>query len=319
MNGRCSNPNCYVHDGESCAMGERGFAECSSWLSGVHEGAPSDLPYSPSAARVPWSGSALGLSDIANLVPRGRSIVIGVLGAHDAGKTTLLTANYLQLLQGKALAGARFAGSHSLGAWESLAAWTRFEDAARLPSFPPHTPRGTGRVPGLLHLALRGVHEELRDVLLADAPGEWFTRWSMQEAAPDAEGARWVSQHADAFLVVADCQRLGGPGRGAARNDLRALIERIGNHVAQRPTALIWAKDEFDVNEPIRAAIRSALKDRIPHAVEVSTSTTRPESMVAALESVLIPSWLPRTAAAVSEPVVQYQPFAAFRGSYANA
>jgi hypothetical protein len=184
---RCSNTNCFVDDGEVCALGRRNLAECPSWstsASGV-EAAPA-AP-APTSARVPWSGSALGLVDLTNLVPRGRSILVGVLGAHDAGKTTLLTGNYLRLVRGHTLAGASFAGSRTLGGWESLAAWMRFEDAARSPSFPPHTPRGTSRVPGMLHITMRGPKDEHRDVLLTDAPGEWFTRWSIREDAPEAE------------------------------------------------------------------------------------------------------------------------------------
>ncbi|HYH96086.1 TRAFAC clade GTPase domain-containing protein [Hyalangium sp.] len=273
----------------------------------------------PTSSRVPWSGSALGLADLTNLVPRGRSILIGVLGAHDAGKTTLLTGNYLQLVRGHGLAGARFAGSRTLGAWESLAAWTRFDDAARPPSFPPHTPRGISRVPGLLHLALRGQQDELRDVLLTDAPGEWFTRWATKENAPEASGARWIVQHADAFLLLADCQRLSGPERGEARRGVRELVERLGNHVGLRPTVLVWAKGDQEPPQAIRSAIRRALAERIPHASEVSTSTERPESLVLALETVLLPAWTPPLAAPLADPILSHEPFAAFRGVHARS
>lgn len=318
MNRRCSNVNCFADDGEGCALGNRRITECPSWSAGESktEAAPSpaEMP-----ARVPWSGSALGPADLSNLVPRGRSILVGVLGAHDAGKTTLLTGNYLQLLRGHALADARFAGSRTLGAWESLAAWMRFDDAARAPAFPPHTPRGTSRVPGLLHLALRGPRDELRDVLLTDAPGEWFTRWSVQEDARDAEGARWIVRHADAFLVLADCLRLCGPKRGPARHDIRQLLERLGNHVGNRPTVLVWAKADNHPPEGIRDAIRRALKDLIPHATEVGSSTEQRETIATALEAALRPAWLPPRARPVTEPILQHQPFAAFRGARARS
>jgi len=318
MNRRCSNANCFVDDGEACALGKLDVAECPSWSAGETkaEGAPSPLLTS---ARLPWSGSALGLADLTNLVPRGRSILVGVLGAHDAGKTTLLTGNYLQLLRGHALADACFAGSRTLGAWESLAAWTRFDDAARPPSFPPHTPRGTSRVPGLLHLTLRGPQDELRDVLLTDAPGEWFTRWSIQENAPDAEGARWIVRHADAFLVLADCLRLCGPKRGQGRKDVRQLLERLGNHVGNRPTVLVWAKADHHPPEGIRGAIRRALNELVPHATEVESSTEQRETIVTTLEAALRPAWAPPRARPVAEPILQHEPFAAFRGHRARS
>ena len=321
MSKRCANLNCFVHEGESCALGEMDSGQCASWSVATPE-TESDvaIPSTPSA-RVPWSGSALGLADMANLSPRGRTILIGVLGAHDAGKTTLLTGNYLQLLLGQSLANARFAGSRTLGAWESLAACTRFDDAACAPSFPPHTPRGTSRVPGLLHLALRNAEGEFRDVLLTDAPGEWFTRWSIKEEASEAEGARWLVRNADAFLVFADCQRLAtaNPKRGTARNELRQLLERLGNHVGNRPTALVWAKDDIEPNPDIRTAIQQVLAKQVPHALEVNSSTNQPDTLTKALEAVLCPAWTPPQACRIIEPVLHHQPFTAFRGSYAYA
>lgn len=319
---RCSNENCFVHDGESCPMGHMREADCPHWSA---EGSVPEVAVSPAmaAVRVPWSGSALGLADLTDLVPRARSILLGVLGAHDAGKTTLLTANYLQLLRGHSLADARFAGSRTLGAWESLAAWTRFEDAARRPSFPPHTPRGTSRVPGLLHLALRGPQDAFRDVLLADAPGEWFTRWSIQEDAPEAEGARWIVRHADAFLVLADCRRLSGQERGSTRAELRQLLERLSNHVDGRPTVLVWSKaDQTEGHIPsegIRNSIRSTLKACIPHATEVESTIVRRETLGLALEAALRPAWLPPRARSVEEPILEHHGFAAFRGIHARS
>lgn len=321
MSKRCANPNCFVHEGESCDLGEMDPGQCASWSAAMPETVTDAAISSATSARVPWSGSALGLADMANLSPRGRTILIGVLGAHDAGKTTLLTGNYLQLLLGRSLANARFAGSRTFGAWESLAAWTRFDDAARAPTFPPHTPRGTGRVPGLLHLALRNAEGEFRDVLLADAPGEWFTRWAIKEDAPEAEGARWLMHNADAFLVFADCSRLAtsNPKRGMARNELRQLLERLGNHVGNRPTALVWAKDDIEPNAEIRSSIQQALKRQIPHALEVNSSTNQPDSLTKALETVLYPAWSPQRASCIVEPILHQQPFSAFRGGYAYA
>lgn len=320
MTQRCSHAPCFVHEGESCALGARDFADCPHWAGTAPKAETVPVPC-PMSARVPWSACALGLADLTNLVPRGRTILVGILGAHDAGKTTLLTGNYLELLRGHKLASARFAGSRTLQAWESLAAWVRFDNAARKPSFPPHTPRGTSRVPGLLHIALRGPHDEFRDVLLTDAPGEWFTRWAIQEDAPDADGARWVVRHAHAFLVLADCGRLDSdnPKRGQARKDIRQLLERLGNHVGNRPTTLVWAKADRTPSESIREQIRLALKESIPHATEVESSTERRETISLALEAALGPAWLPPRAQAVVEPVLAHQPFAAFRGTRAHS
>lgn len=314
---RCTNQACFAHDGEQCADGKHDISECPSWAQAPAGSEETLVRPVNNDSRVPWSGSALGLSDLANLLPRGRSIVIGVLGAHDAGKTTLLTANYLQLHRGAAPAGWDFAGSRTLGAWEGLADYMRFDEESCSISFPPHTPRGTSRVPGLLHLALRGPDDELRDVLLTDAPGEWFTSWSMNENAATAAGARWVVRRADAFLVLADCERLSGENRGAARRATRELVERLGNHIGKRPCAVVWAKDDCVVPDGIRSAIRTAVQQQLPHAIEMGTSVQRPESFVGVLDAVLRANWLPAPCAPIREPVIEHQPFSAFRGFHA--
>jgi hypothetical protein len=316
---KCSNPACHVHDGEGCAMGEKEHTKhCTHWsgAANAQERQSSATPVED-AHRAHWSGAALGTMDLGSLVPRGRSLVVGVLGSHDAGKTTLLVGTYLACLRGREIAAARFAGSRTLGAWEAIAAWLRYEDAARAPSFPPHTPRGTARVPGLLHLAMRNGGSELRDVLLTDAPGEWFTRWSINEDAPEAEGARWVVHHADAFVLVMDCKRLAGKERGAARNDARQLIERLSGHVAGRPTVLVWAKSDVAPASRIREAISHTLRVSIPHALEIESTTERPESLAAAVEACVQAAWTPALARPIEPPAAGSTPFAAFRGFHA--
>jgi hypothetical protein len=310
---RCANPHCYVTDGEACALGHASSAECEhgAALQAAAEPAAAMLD---TAGRVPWSGAALGLADLGQLTPRARSIVIGVMGPHDAGKTTLLTGNYLALLQGHRVASAGFAGSRTLAAWEGLAAWTRFDDATRPPTFPPHTPRTAARSPGLLHLALRRDSGEFRDVLLTDAPGEWFSRWSIKETAPDAEGARWTARHADGFLVVTDCSRLASLDYGAARQATRSLIERLGNHIAGRPAVFVWTKSDHTPQDRPRAAIREALRVHIPHAREAESTVSRPDSLVAALSLLLDDTWNPPRAVRIIEPVLGNDGFARFRG-----
>jgi len=189
----CSNVNCFVHDGESCADGNITPSECENYCNeqdGNNNKAGSQSPSNEidDFARVPWSGNSLGLADLVSLSPRAQTILVGVIGAHDAGKTTLLLGSYFNCLRGNNIANAEFAGSRTLGAWESLASWSRFDDAARLPNFPPHTPRGANRTPGLLHLALRRKTQKVRDVLLADAPGEWFSSWAVNEMRPTLKG-----------------------------------------------------------------------------------------------------------------------------------
>jgi len=319
MDKPCSRADCYHHEGETCADGHAVVSKCAHYNQVAVE--PEASPHrDDDAARVPWSGSTLGLSDLMTLTSRTRKILIGVLGSHDAGKTTLLLGNYLLCLRGKQLAGASFAGSWTLGAWESLAAWTRFNDASPQPGFPPHTPRSTERNPGLLHLALRRPDNSLRDVLLTDAPGEWFSKWAINQNAQDAEGARWTVEQSDAFIILADCQRLSGDLRGEARRELRQLIERLAPFVENRPVTLVWAKADITSLDKLKPGIRNTIQQTltklIPHAVEVTTSVQDPSNFSDALATVLDASWQPRRAKPIFEPILSHQPYAAYRGSH---
>lgn len=317
---RCANPHCNVHDGETCVLGELGPESCSEWQSIPAEANPISEPDAlPSEARVPWSGSALGLSDLMLLLPRSKHILIGVLGAHNGGKTTLLAANYLLMLQGRHMADAMFSGSRTLHAWESLASWMRFEDSARPPTFPPHTPRASNRVPGLLHIALRRKEGDFRDVLLADAPGEWFSSWAVNESAPQAEGARWLSKHSDAFLVVADCLRLSGPERGLARKELLQLLDRLSNHIADRPVTLLWTKSEHEVSQGIKNAIRDALESNFPRSSEFAVSIKIPESFAKPIDAVVSEVWCSTPISEITLEVKTQDPFLSFRGHHVQA
>lgn len=319
---RCANPNCNVHDGETCVLGELIPESCNEWKStplSIESNSTSDTTSPPLEARVPWSGSALGLSDLILLLPRSKHILVGVLGAHNGGKTTLLAANYLLMLQGRAMADAMFSGSRTLHAWESLASWMRFDDSARAPTFPPHTPRASNRVPGLLHIALRREDGDFRDVLLADAPGEWFSSWAVNESAPQSEGARWLSTHSNAFVVVADCQRLSGQERGLARKELLQLLDRLANHVEDRPVSLLWTKSEHDVPPGIKNSIRDALASSFPGATEHEVSIKTPESFAKAIDVVVSAAWRSAPAGEIELKIQAHDPFLSFRGHHAYA
>lgn len=325
MSKRCNLQDCYIDDDEGCAIGHMDPKVCEHYSSVVAEVGedPGETIDEVTVARVPWTGNAMGLIDIAKLVPRARTTVIGVMGTHDTGKTTLLLGNYLSCVAGSSIGDAEFSGSWTLGAWEALAAWPRFDGSTISPSFPPHTPRDSSRSPGLLHLALRRPDDSHRDVLLTDAPGEWFGSWANNKNAHDAAGARWTVEHSNAFLLFADCERLNGARKGSARRSLRQLIERLGPYVAGRPVVLVWTKADKcprdDLPPLIRESIQKSLKDSIPHAEELVTTVTDTESLTNVLALVLEKSWYPSYAKAITEPVLDQQPFSAFRGFHEDS
>ena len=268
----CPNKRCYVPDTQ-CRNGEATPADCPIWQKNASQAGDKSGPREDgNLTLLPWSGSALGLNDLAFLTSRGDPRVVGLVGAHNAGKTTMLAAWYQQIGRTGRVPAGHFAGSFSLEGWEAVAHALRWEGS--LPRFPPHTSSGAGRAPGLLHLALRDSQGRLNDYLFADAPGEWFERWAVDHAANDAEGARWLFKHAHVIAIIADCEALSGPQRGSTRSAMIQLCRRVAAERQGRPVALIWSKADIKPSSTIKDAVRTAARLVIPDIVEFHVSIT---------------------------------------------
>jgi len=254
---RCEKALCFAGEGLEC---DEGLSTDSCPHFRARKAAPTQADVAASGARFSWTGDALGLVDVARLAARGRLATLALIGPSDAGKTSFLTTLYLSLLNGNPLEGLRFAGSLTLGGWEALAAKMRWS-GTEPPRFPDHTPRGVARLPGLLHLAFRDPFGCLIDVLLADAPGEWFERWAVDRKDPQAEGARWLEQHADAALVFLDSARLSDSAeRGKARTQTLQLLSRVAVAYDGRPWRALWAKNDRFEKNPAASAVVEQLR-----------------------------------------------------------
>lgn len=265
----CSRPNCYVPD-TGCAQGHMSPGTCPDWC--VRTDASAESLEETDLALPPWSGSALGLVDLGFVAGRAKPVVIGVVGPQNAGKTTLLAAWYLLLARGlAAIKDRRFAGSYSLRGWEAIAASMRWSPGVAA-SFPPHTSSRSGRAPGLLHLAFRHASGRLVDYLVTDAPGEWFQKWAINRDSAEGIGAKWVAEHAEAFLLVADREALSGPNMGAARGSLQRLAQRLAAERLGRPVALVWTKADVVVPPDMEKAVRDVVLKLMPDAAEFSVS-----------------------------------------------
>jgi hypothetical protein len=234
----CSRPTCFVPD-TGCDLGHISLADCPAWTS--RNEAATEAPKASEHGLLPWSGRALGLSDLVFLAGRARPFVVGVVGPYNAGKTTLLAAWYLLTGRGAVCKRDRqFAGSYSLAGWESVAGSLRWTPGQPL-TFPPHTSSKGGRAPGLLHLAFRECDgSRPKDFLFTDAPGEWFQKWALNRDSPEAAGAQWIADHADILLLAADRGALAGESMGTARNSIQLLARRIAAERRGRPIALVW-------------------------------------------------------------------------------
>lgn len=267
---KCRNRRCFAPD-VACALGEDTPADCKEWLSGTGTEGEAGKPQAEDRnSSLPWAGTAMGTRDLAFLAARGEAKLIAILGAHNAGKTTLLAAWYQHLGRSGKIGSQAFAGSFSLTGWEAVAHALRWEGGS--PKFPPHTSSGGRRTPGMLHLALRDDNDELADYLFADSPGEWFQRWAVERDAPDAEGARWLVERAAALIVIADCEALSGPQRGSARSDMIQLIRRTAQERGKRPVALVWTKADLTVSDAIRGAVRDQAFRSMPDIAEYAVS-----------------------------------------------
>jgi hypothetical protein len=253
---RCPQPNCFADDNTTCTLGHIRLDLCPEW-NRVSKGALA--PSSETGQMLlPWSGLAMGESDLNFVSGKFKPITVAIIGPESAGKTTILGAFYLLLGRGTLTADPNsFSNSYTLAGWEAVANSLRWKPG-HPPRFPSHTPSGAARAPGMLHLAFRRNDGSLRDFLFADAPGEWFQKWAVNEQAPDAEGARWIARHADVTLLIADRQALAGPKMGTARNEFQLLAQRAVAEARGRHLALVWTKGDVDVAPAMEAQIRKA-------------------------------------------------------------
>lgn len=310
----CNHPHCYPDTG--CAKGER-VHDCPHFLKNKEEQVPAAVL---DGEGVPWSGSAFGLDDIAWLASRSRPLLFAPIGAHNAGKTTYLASLYIGLCRGVRPAQHQFTGSFTFGGWEKLAAYVRHAPDGIGPGFPPHTPVTENRLPGWLHLGFRAENGELRDVLLADTPGEWFSRWAMRPDDEGASGARWIARHVDGFLFFVDSAGLVGPDRRIVAEKTEFLAQRLSGVLAGRPVVIVWAKSDQEVRAELRSDVEDSLKSAFPNAKVFQTSVqSEPENAEPTRPFWNTIEWLlirkdPISPLAITAPVNPADTFLAFRG-----
>lgn len=256
MSGPCAQLACIAPNEVGCIEGEAAPHLCKHWQKKADAEVRATSDTAEDGARLPWTGNALGAMDIGFLAGRARTRLVGIFGASDSGKTSLLGGWYLLVGRGISPDGISFAGSLTLEGWENIAGSLRW-NSVHGPAFPPHTSSGAGRHPGLLHLdlAIRGAR---CDILFADTPGEWFSRWAVRRDANDATGALWLSDASDVLVVVADSHALAGARLGVARSNLVSLLRRVGAERRGRPVALVWTKADVEVDEQMRQAVTQA-------------------------------------------------------------
>ncbi len=117
----CKQADCDPRTG--CIFGELNPNNCEHRTEKTSNGISAAGETSP----MPWHSSVFGLTELQFVAARSRPILIGVVGAHNAGKTSFLTALYLMLFGGVRMPDKSFAGSFTLRAWEILANNLRYD------------------------------------------------------------------------------------------------------------------------------------------------------------------------------------------------
>lgn len=311
MIGKCKHEGCYPDT--ACALGHLDRTECEHWISEEETKPDSDIDFDSSD--IPWNSYSLGMDDLSILGGRGRPIVVGLVGAPNSGKTSLLTFLYMWLLEKGKLFDWTFCGSWTLGAWESLVQNCRWSGEPP-PSFPPHT-TSSGRTPGLLHLALRNEQGFLRDVFFTDAPGEWFTKWAKSTDDKHVSGARWVFKYSNSLLLLTDQDALSSNELlPQARRNTRNLIERIGAVAPHIPLGFIWTKIDISLPSGIKKTIENSRIQYTPYSHVFETTTTKPETIAQTLFKIIALGEEQHFKVKISEPIFSSDPFLSYRGHH---
>ena len=262
---KCKEPGCNAPD-TKCSFGETHLSDCKYWPSDSNS-EENIVIDDESEVLLPWTSMALGLTDVEFISGCSKPKIIGVIGAENAGKTSMLAAWYLLMSKGGlSQIEKRFAGSYSLIGWEAIANNLRWEPGRPL-CFPPHTPSSFRRSPGLLHTAIYSQAEDIiQHYLFADSPGEWFGKWAVNTESPEAEGASWLVNNANVLLLIADRDAISKSGR--ARSDFKLLTRRLNVESKGRPIALVWTKADIIEDETVIDGIRDFVLSILPQINE---------------------------------------------------
>lgn len=260
MAGNCSKEDCYPEETgcnhEGCDL----LTDCTYYNKESERSSSQIVPEDDFYIRIPWTGNTLGLQDLNFLSSTSPIILIGITGVASAGKTTFLATLYCLLRQGYKIGDYQFAGSLTLIGWENIAwylSWDNHNDI----QFPPHTSSNAGRIPGLLHISLRNTIGEKKELIFTDAPGEWFGHWIINKSNANAQGAEWVHEHADAFLLFADCEMLSSTQLGKARQQSKQVADRLKHELKDRPLGLIWSKSDIQLDLEIKEQISGHIQN----------------------------------------------------------
>ncbi len=270
MRKKCPYEGCHAPKGLCKVSTSPQHQSCPHWLGIESEPKSTKKSTKSKSTIIPWSGLALQPEDIELLSHRSSPKIIGIIGAANAGKSSYLGMLYTLLYNGKKFKNWNFAGSFSLVAWENLAKHLKIKPNGKV-DFPPTTPSAPDFY-SLFHLALRN-EDQFQDILFADSSGEVFTKWASKVDDINAENARWIYQHAQAFIFFIDSEAIIRE-RGRAKLKIIQLAGQVAANLGQRPVTIVWSKADKikEVRPNIKEAIDKAMVRLFPHALTLKIS-----------------------------------------------
>ena len=267
MTGKCSNPDCAAPI--SCHEGKEKHTECEFWVkSNAPQSKTKSTPKKEKKSDLPWTGEALTIDELPKVTYRNTPLIIGVIGKADAGKTTYLAMLFTLLLRGIKLKEFDFCGTKTINAWDKL--YQKLKVQQEGVTFPDPTPAQYIR---LLHLALRNHSKKLKDILISDASGEVFSIWSKNRNDVNAENARWIYEHSNAFILFIDCDDLINR-KAQAKTDIVDMAQMLKHDLRNRPVIAVWSKSDKkeDVHPTIREKLQGELKELFENYKEIDIS-----------------------------------------------
>lgn len=267
MTEKCSNPDCVAPI--NCHEGKEKHTECEFWMkSNAPQSKPKSAPKKEKKSDLPWTGDALTIEELSKVTYRNTPLIIGVIGKADAGKTTYLAMLFTLLLRGIKLKEFDFCGTKTINAWDEL--YQKLKVQQQGVTFPDPTPAQYIR---LLHLALRNQSKKLKDILISDASGEVFSIWSKNRNDVNAENARWVYEHSNAFILFIDCDDLINR-KAKAKTDIVDMAQMLNHDLRNRPVIAVWSKSDKkeEVHPVIREKLQGELKELFENYKEIDIS-----------------------------------------------
>ncbi|OXA79058.1 hypothetical protein SAMN05444397_102294 [Flavobacterium aquidurense] len=266
MRQKCDSEGCNAPKSLCKILLSPNYQECQNWIDSNKELASSGSAKISADQNtvIPWSGMELTPDKLDLISHRSTPLIIGIIGAANAGKTSYLGMLYTLLFNGHKFTKWNFAGSYTLIAWEAQAKGLKIGSNGKV-SFPAATP-STPDYYSLYHMALK-ADESLHDIVFADSSGEVFTKWADDTEDIESDNAKWIYENSDGFIFFVDCEAIIKE-RGRAKRKITQLAGQIASNLGNRYVAIAWSKSDKidDIPPTIKEAIEQSLAESFPLA-----------------------------------------------------